>query len=339
MKKVTLEMLAEKAGVGIATVDRVLNERGGVKPETVRKVLIAARAAGLQRLLPEENSHPWQIEVFLSSLESFFFRQLAKEFALVANNLGYRKITLHRTLVPESEPDKLAKKIKQSSHIRDGIIVFGHNYPIIYEALTYCMEKGVPVITLATDLPNANRLCHVGINQYQAGRTAGLLMSKSRTTPGTIIMVSGRVDFHAHIQRVAGFRDMIEQRAPHLALHEVLAGQDEPDKIRSLLNTVLKRNDNIIGLYNTGTGNSDISKILRHYHLDKSCLYITHELSSVTRQLLESDQLDYTLDQNAHHHATSAIHIMLRHLEQGYKPDTYSDGNVDLRIVTSENMS
>lgn len=339
MKKVTLEMLAEKAGVGIATVDRVLNERGGVKPETVRKVLIAARAAGLQRLLPEENSHPWQIEVFLSSLESFFFRQLAKEFALVANNLGYRKITLHRTLAPESEPDKLAKKIKQSSNIRDGIIVFGHNYPIIYEALTYCMEKGVPVITLATDLPNANRLCHVGINQYQAGRTAGLLMSKSRTTPGTIIMVSGRVDFHAHIQRVAGFRDMIEQRAPHLALHEVLAGQDEPDKIRSLLNTVLKRNDNIIGLYNTGTGNSDISKILRHYHLDKSCLYITHELSSVTRQLLESDQLDYTLDQNAHHHATSAIHIMLRHLEQGYKPDTYSDGNVDLRIVTSENMS
>jgi transcriptional regulator, LacI family len=91
MKKVTLEMLAMKAGVGIATVDRVLNERGGVKPETVRKVLNAARKAGLQRLLPEEASQPWKIEVFLSSQESFFFRQLAKEFAAVADTLGYKK--------------------------------------------------------------------------------------------------------------------------------------------------------------------------------------------------------------------------------------------------------
>ena len=50
MKKNTLIKVAELAGVGIATVDRVLNERGGVRPETVRKVLRAARQAGLQRL-------------------------------------------------------------------------------------------------------------------------------------------------------------------------------------------------------------------------------------------------------------------------------------------------
>lgn len=30
MKKLTLEVVAKMAGVGIATVDRVLNERGGV---------------------------------------------------------------------------------------------------------------------------------------------------------------------------------------------------------------------------------------------------------------------------------------------------------------------
>jgi LacI family transcriptional regulator len=33
----------------------------------------------------------------------------------------------------------------------------------------------VPVITLVTDLPGA-RLCHVGIDQQQAGRTAGRMM-------------------------------------------------------------------------------------------------------------------------------------------------------------------
>lgn len=39
MKNMSLAMLARQIGVGVATVDRVLNERGGVSPQTTRKVL------------------------------------------------------------------------------------------------------------------------------------------------------------------------------------------------------------------------------------------------------------------------------------------------------------
>lgn len=338
MKKVTLEMLAMKAGVGIATVDRVLNERGGVKPETVRKVLNAARKAGLQRLLPEEASQPWKIEVFLSSQESFFFRQLAKEFAAVADTLGYKKITLYRTLVPESSPEKLAKKIIESSNQRDGIVVFGHDYPVIHEALAHCKTKGIPVITLATDIPDAERLCHVGIDQQQAGATAGLLMSKTTPGEGDVILVSGRMDFRAHTQRVAGFRDVLQQRSPQLNLRSVLAGQDEKQRIRSLLNNTLRTAKNVVGIYNTGTGNSDIADILKQHQLAGECTYITHELYSVTKQLLLDDVLDFTLDQNAQQHAALALNIMLRHLEQGFIPDVYQDGKVALKITTAETL-
>ncbi len=129
MKKLTLEMVAKIAGVGIATVDRVLNERGGVSPETTRKVLKAARELGLKRLLPEEYRHPWQIEVFLSNNGSSFFQQLVRYFSEVAGELGYRRITLHKTLAAESQPEKLAQSIIARSATRDGIIVFGHDYP------------------------------------------------------------------------------------------------------------------------------------------------------------------------------------------------------------------
>ncbi|WP_242444750.1 helix-turn-helix domain-containing protein, partial [Klebsiella pneumoniae] len=94
MKNISLAMLARQIGVGVATVDRVLNERGGVSPQTTRKVLQAAREAGLKRILPEEHRFPWQIEVFLSSNDSFFFPQLAQDFAAVADSLGYRRLTL-----------------------------------------------------------------------------------------------------------------------------------------------------------------------------------------------------------------------------------------------------
>ncbi len=337
MKKLTLIKVAELAGVGIATVDRVLNERGGVRPETVRKVLRAARQAGLQRLLPDDSQHPWQIEVFLSSNGTWFFQQLADEFAQIADRLGYRKIKLFRTLVTENPPEKLAEKIKKSSESRDGIIVYGHDYPLIHDALRYCQNKGIPVITLVSDLPGAQRFCHVGINQYQAGRTAGLLMSQSMKTPGDVIIVSGRSDFSAHIQRISGFRDALAQRAPWLRLREVLAGEDNRPKIRALLKQTFLQADNVVGLYNSGDNNRDIGALLQQQKLTECC-YITHELYEVTRGLLANGTLAYTLDQNARQHAVLSTDLLIRHLEQGVQPDVYQDGRVELRIVTAENV-
>lgn len=71
MKKITLEAVAKQAGVGIATVDRVINERGGVSPATTRRVLQAAKEAGLKRELPDAHRQPWQIELLLSSSDAF----------------------------------------------------------------------------------------------------------------------------------------------------------------------------------------------------------------------------------------------------------------------------
>lgn len=225
MKSISLEALAKRIGVGVATVDRVLNERGGVSPETTRRVLEAAREAGLKRILPEERRLPWQIEVFLSDNDSRFFSRLTQDFADVADSLGYRRLTLHRTLVAESAPEKLAKSLIRSSKKRHAIIVFGNEHQRVYDALRQCREANVPVITLVTDLPGAQRLCHVGIDQQQAGRTAGMMMGLMAHRPGEVLMLSGRQDFSAHRLRIQGFREVISQRFPHLLLGEVLAGR------------------------------------------------------------------------------------------------------------------
>ncbi len=337
MKKLTLQMLAQRAGVGVATVDRVLNERGGVAPETARKVLQAAREVGLKRILPEEYRYPWQIEVILSAGDSFFFKQLARDFSQIADGLGYRRITLHRTFIQESQPDKLVQHILECSKNRDGLMVFAQDQPAIHHALAFCKARGVPVITLVTDLPGAQRLCHVGINQPQAGRTAGLMMGKMLNRPGEVIMVSGRFDYRAHRQRIEGFRDVMRQRFPLIRLREVLAGQDERKVITELLEQNLATSANLVGLYNTGAGNTEVSQALKHHGLLGKCIYITHELYALTRSLLEKDAVALTLDQNARQPAQLATDILLRYLENGEAPGLYADGKVDFRLITSEN--
>ncbi len=339
MKKVTLDELARIAGVGVATVDRVMNERGGVSPRTTRKVLEAARTAGLKRILPEEHRYPWQLEVILSGNDSFFFKQLGQDFSDVASGLGYRRLTLHRTFIPETRPDKLAAHLTACSSTRDGIIVFAHENPAIYQALALCRQRGVPVITIVTDLPGAERLCHVGINQLQAGRTAGLLMGKMLHTPGEVIMISGRFDYTAHRLRIQGFRDVLQQRFPQIPLREVLAGQEERDTISRLLEKQLSQAGQVSGIYNTGLGNREISEALaRHRILDK-CVFVTHELYRSTRELLRKNALSLTIDQNTRQHAQLATDLMLKHLEGGAAPETYADGKVEFMLFTDENYS
>ncbi|MEN5017284.1 LacI family DNA-binding transcriptional regulator [Erwinia sp. Eh17-17] len=337
MKKHTLDMLAKKAGVGVATVDRVLNERGGVSPEMTRKVLLAAQEIGLNRILPAAYQQPWQIEVFLSGNGSFFFKQLAQDFGEIASHLGYRRMTLLRTFTAETQPEKLARLIVDSSQKRDGMIVVAHHSPALYEALAVCKARGVPVITIVTDLPDAERLCHVGINQMQAGRTAGLMMGRMVRRAGEVVMVSGRCDYSAHRQRIAGFRAVLEQKFPELRLREVLAGQDQREVISRLLEENLSDVQNIVGLYNTGSGNTEVSAALERHKLLGNCVYITHELYSITRRLMADDLLALTLDQNARMHAQLATDILLRHLEEGYQPTLYADGKVDFRLITPEN--
>ncbi len=46
MKTARLADIAREAQLGTATVERVLNARGNVRPETVEKVLLAARKLG-----------------------------------------------------------------------------------------------------------------------------------------------------------------------------------------------------------------------------------------------------------------------------------------------------
>ncbi len=338
MKSISLEQLAKRIGVGVATVDRVLNERGGVSPETTRRVLQAAREAGLKRILPEERRLPWQIEVFLSSNDSRFFSRLTQDFAEVADTFGYRRLTLYRTLVAESQPEKLAKSIIRSSKTRHAIVVFGNEHPLVYEALCHCREANVPVITLVTDLPDAQRLCHVGIDQRQAGRTAGMMMGLMTHRPGEVIMLRGRQDFSAHRSRIQGFREVISQRFPHLQPGEVLAGEDNRQQIERLLEAALNRGGDVAGIYNTGLGNTQVAQALARHRRYGECCWITHERYGTTREQLARGGLALTIDQNPRQHAQLAVDLALRHLETGYQPHLFHDGKVEFILYSAENV-
>src|SRR5690242_21379577 len=90
-----LQDVARLAGVGVATVDRVLNERGNVSPATARRVIEAARQLDLKRVLPRPYVRRLRIEIVLARADPPLLGRLTQGFNTIAATLD-RAVILHR---------------------------------------------------------------------------------------------------------------------------------------------------------------------------------------------------------------------------------------------------
>lgn len=128
MKAVTLSDIAGEAGVGTATVERVLNARGNVRPQTAERVLRAARKLSYDRHLPELYRGLIRIEVILMRPETPFFARLNDAFTRIAAALD-RSILLHRAFLDEKDPLGVARHIANPGFRRSGLIIVAPDHP------------------------------------------------------------------------------------------------------------------------------------------------------------------------------------------------------------------
>jgi LacI family transcriptional regulator len=86
-KRHRLHDVARLAGVGKATVDRVLNERGNVSDKTAEKVLKVARRLSLARVQPTSHHRLLRIEVLLTRPELPLIDRMKFEFQRLADQI------------------------------------------------------------------------------------------------------------------------------------------------------------------------------------------------------------------------------------------------------------
>ncbi len=175
-EKPTFADIATAAGVGTATVERVLNGRGGVRPATAERVLAAARRLDYPRRLPERHRGLIRIDVFLVRPETSFFRRLSGAFERIAANLD-PAIRLHRTFVDETNAGAIADRIANPEVRRAALILAVPDHPLVRAAVATAIEVGTPVIHVVTRAAEAFGDC-VTIDNQAAGRTAASLLGR-----------------------------------------------------------------------------------------------------------------------------------------------------------------
>jgi len=164
MKKATLADIAREAGVGTATVERVLNSRGNVTPATIEKVVQAMRQLGSTRALPQKYSGVLRVEVLMVRRETPFFTRLNEAFIRISESLD-PSILLHRTFVDENAPASVAQRIAEPGFRRVGLIIVAPDHPEVRARLAQEREKGVAIVQIVSRID--------GSHDHEPGR-AGL---------------------------------------------------------------------------------------------------------------------------------------------------------------------
>ncbi|MDL2398689.1 LacI family DNA-binding transcriptional regulator [Rhizobium mayense] len=338
MKKTRLVDIAQAAGVGLATVERVLNERGSVKPQTAEKVVLAAKRLGYKGLIPNLYRGTIRIEVIMVRPETPFFARLNRAFERIAASLD-SSITLHRTFVDENDPEKFAAHVSNTTIRRHGLIVVAVDHPKIRESLRQARGAGIEVVQIVSYTAGKDNV-FVGIDNYAAGRTAGFYMSRMLArTAGSIVAVCHSWAYQIHKERIRGFSDYLAaHHNPDHRFSEVIFGLDEDVRSAEMLTETLRREAGVVGIYNAGGANLGVGSALQRYRERKpgEFVWIAHELNDETRSFISSGLMTLVLDQAPETQARRALDTVLHRM--GIIDVAVSQDPVPFLTYTGENI-
>ena len=305
--RATISDIAREAGVSTATVDRVLNQRSGVKSRTRDQVFTAAERLGYIDGTPRANAAPLALDFLLPGGTNTFLHMLAgyvEEAA--ALRAGDVRVRVHR--IDSFVPEMLAEKLHHLRGEVDGIAIIALDHPAVREAIRELVAHDVPVLTLVSDISNVPRCGYVGIDNRAAGRLAGHLLGRFMASGGgKVALFAGSLSYRGHEEREMGFRHMLAEGFPQLAIVQTREVRDDVDLAYAAARELLAKVPDVGGIYNIGSGNRGIARALEEAGLGQRIVFIGHEITPHTRRFLLSGVMDAVIDQNPRDEAREAI--------------------------------
>ncbi|MCP3968998.1 MAG: LacI family transcriptional regulator [Rhodobacteraceae bacterium] len=290
-RRPTIQDVADEAGVSIATVDRVLNDRLKVRKETARKVSEAAHRIGYhasnlieQRLradLPE-----LRIGYVLQKEKQAFYQTLAAEAERAARTVpGIRGRAVIEFAASQS-PAEVADLMLGLGRRVDAVAAVAVNHPRITEAVIELKTAGTPALALFNDFAEGERLSYVGLNNLKIGRIAAWMLATAARKPGKIAIFVGGHRWHGHELRETGLRSFFRETRPQFRVLDTLVNLETRQLTYEATLNLLARYPDVVGLYLAGGGMEGAIQALREVRQPGQVALVVNELTPLSRSAL-----------------------------------------------------
>ncbi|HTQ87893.1 MAG TPA: substrate-binding domain-containing protein, partial [Streptosporangiaceae bacterium] len=308
-------------------VDRVLNDRGGVRPSTVNDIRQAIADLDRQRGQLRLAGRVFMIDIVMQTPDRFS----STVKAALEQELPTLRPAVVRSRFDFRETGQVSDIVKVLDTIARrgsrGVILKAPEAPEVNAAVLRLSEAGIPVVTLVSDLPFSKRVAYVGMDNRSAGATAAYLVNQWLGEPpgrGSRILVAlSRSVFRGEEEREIGFRSAIRERWPHRALAEITDSDGLDTSVYQLALDALDRHPDIEAVYSIGGGNRAILDAFDARR--RPCrAFMAHDLDRDNRELLAAGRLSAVL-----------YHDLRRDMHRACQIIMQAHGALDGPIVTA----
>lgn len=286
----TIREIAKSAGVGTATVDRVLNNRQSVREKSRRRVEEA-----LHKLTSDQGrERSLEVRLFCESGESF---NAAMADAVEYVNRSVPGTTVRATFVTtdQLDPGGFATALLNEGVSAQGVVVVANEHPAFNSAIRRLESCDIPVVCLTSDLPSSRRSAYVGNDQYAAGSVAGLLIGPAIASAQNRVLLATSSPFRCQQEREMGFRRVLRSDFPHLKVDDRVISDDRPDTVYDNIMHYIEGKGPPAAVYNVAGANRGVAKALEKAGCSRETVFVGHELTPSSKRLLEDGVMDYVI--------------------------------------------
>ena len=324
---VTLEEIAKAAGVSRGTVDRALHDRGRIRPEVAAEIKKLALEMGYQPSRAGKalamSGKKIKIGVILQYVETPFMMQTLKGVQEGKQEVESLGGIVQICEIEKVRPDKVIKLMEDMRRQGfQGIALTPSENPELKKVISkYCKEYGIPIVMMNADLEDTGRLCFVGQDNYQSGRTAAGLMGEITGGEGQVGVITGEVSNPGLKARRNGFTEELQKCYPHIQVAAVCYSHDEEEEAARATEQLLVQYPQLTGIYVTGHGVSGVCRALKKAGKDGKIRMIANDFLEENKKWLKEGTINFLIGQDARTQGYEPVMILFRLLFDQIKPE------------------
>lgn len=341
MMRPTAKDLAEAAGLSLATVDRVLNDRPNVSAGAVRKVNEAIERIGFFRnpaAVVLARNKLYRFRFVLPSKGDQYLLELLQRVREASQTLKSELTEITVDQIPTDDPHQLSRHLASIEHEEvDGVAVMAPESPQVRDALSRLMLRGIHLVQFLSGQEKLETADFVGVDNFAAGATAGKIIGRFLGREvGKIMIVAETMVARDSIERRRGFDSIINQQFPHLTNLPSLETYGDERRATAIIRQVMEHNPDIRAAYVMSPESRVPVTAIRQRMDAQKIVIVVHERTPFSEEALRNDQIDTIIAQDPGHAVRSAIRIMRARTDE--REPIASQEKIRIEVLLKENL-
>lgn len=319
---VTIQQIAQEAGVSRGTVDRVLHNRGKVKPDIAQKIreiadklgYVERKSAGAHLL----SASAFALGIVITSIETPTMRLVAEGAEAAREKLCASGSSVHIRKLERLDPHAQIACVEELLSLGvNALVIAPSSDRNICEYLMELSESGFPIITTNGDLPECKRLCYVGMDNNRSGRIAAGFMKLLLPDGGKVLPVTAHLTHYAHKQRYTAFDQEITEHCPKIQLLPLQTCFNRDDFAYEIINHTLELHPDLRGVYVAANGTRGVCDALHDAGMTEQVKVIAFDLNPENREDLMRDRIAVIIGQDPYAQGYRPPFLLYRHMVEG----------------------